>query len=129
MLVTDSGFIPLRLLGGELPSFGEQYAARDLHAGRLTPQTLTSRDDSSTKIVTEPKKPLVSSYCSAYADNLKSCLCFIPLAYITVAQRAVRPATHTDITLISAGWAEDFISGAMDDMLRGWDGPKVEFVN
>jgi hypothetical protein len=126
LLVTDNGFIPLRLTGGELPSFGEQYAARDLRAGRLSPRTLKKGGaESVSRTTTESQSPLVSSYCSAYADNLKSCLCFVPLDHITIAQRALRPVLPTDVTLIATGWAEDFTSGAMDGVLEGWDGPKV----
>ena len=78
----------------------------------------TSSDDIST------------AYCGAFSTELNKCTCPLLSKDIRVVYVAANYNQNENaVTFITAAWADDFYSGALDDTLNAWSaGQKVSFV-
>ncbi len=143
LLITETGFIPLRLSGSGsvLNTFESVYGAAALRAGRLHPddlrEHLTSAATSHSRHANIPRltgtdssnSSFVTSYCGKFSSSLQACRCYLRGDSFTVLQ-AGAPLTAEGlsgdaVTLIAVGWAIDFADRRFDALLDGWEGPKV----
>jgi len=132
MVVSDAGFIPLRV-----PALPPR---RD---GRRTYNRLTATDASlraatagtrgtgrSPRLAPPGRRSLATAYCLGFAPDLKRCTCPLDGQHLRVLRvaRSDGPDAAGAVTLVTATWAASYTAGAVDAMLDSWAGPKVVVV-
>ena len=73
---------------------------------------------------------LATGYCGAFSADVIHCVCPLLRKDIRVVYVAANYNQNENaVTFITAAWADDFYSGALDDTLNAWSaGQKVSFV-
>jgi hypothetical protein len=117
-----------------------------IDAGKLTPEIImkykasssSSSQEASGKVQTLSAvlggHNLASVYCGVFNKDLSKCVCSIMYDDIRVTQvadnynynkqvpLAVDPAGDDMVTFITAAWADDYYSGALDTSIDAWNG-------
>ena len=116
-----------------LPTMGDLTEIDGLH-GRLSSSDIASISFVDAEVETAiaryssriDAQSVWLDYCFVFTPDLHRCVCPLPGRAVTAikSRREVLYGAGS-ITLVTAAWEEDYLTGALDAMLDSWVGPKV----